>query len=146
MGMQGGFGQRTLLMKQCRVLGKLNPFPHCGLWLQPCQSLARPLPTGYFMHTKISVLSFVTKHQSSLLVSGTLMKAELQRPQGFRDHYLLSCPKWALSWKLGMAETGYSWWLGTEFCSYWLSIDGWTQKGLAILHQGSIKRLTNYPA
>lgn len=29
MGMQGGFGQRTLLMKQCRVLGKLNPFPHC---------------------------------------------------------------------------------------------------------------------
>lgn len=27
-----------------------------------------------------------------------------------------------------------------------LTIDGWTQKGLVILHQGSIKHLKNYPA
>lgn len=31
-----------------------------GLWFQHCQSLARPLPTGYFMNAKISVLSFST--------------------------------------------------------------------------------------
>lgn len=55
MGMQEGLAKESMWAVQ-----SLREADVVGLWLQPCQSLARPLPTDYFMKAKISVLSFTT--------------------------------------------------------------------------------------